>query len=169
MVNGGDGTDAGLMGAGDDAFVWNPGDDNDIIEGQDGFDTMAFNGANIAEKIDISANGQRGRLFRDVANVTMDFDGTETIDFNALGGADTIVVNDLSGTDVKEINIDLSAGGAGDGQADTIIINATSGDDVIQVTGDANGVTIFGLDYTVNITGFEAANDRDHHQGTCRR
>jgi len=25
----------------------NPGDDNDIVEGQAGFDTMLFNGANI--------------------------------------------------------------------------------------------------------------------------
>jgi Ca2+-binding RTX toxin-like protein len=160
LINGGDGNDVAFMGVGDDVFVWNPGDDNDTIEGQAGTDTLLFNGANIAEQIDISANGERVRFVRDVANVTMDMNDTETIDFNALGGADTIVVNDLSGTDVKEINIDLSAGGAGDGQADTIVINATSGDDVIQVTGDANGVTIFGLDYTVNITGFEAANDR---------
>ena len=45
------------MGAGDDTFVWNPGDGSDIVEGQAGTDTMQFNGANIAEKIDISANG----------------------------------------------------------------------------------------------------------------
>ena len=100
LINGGDGNDTAFMGAGDDAFVWNPGDDNDTIEGQAGIDTMLFNGANIAEKIDISANGGRVRFFRDVANVTMDLNDVETIDFNALGGADTIIVNDLSGTDV---------------------------------------------------------------------
>ena len=48
-----------LMGAGDDTFVWNPGDGSDTIEGQDGNDTMQFNGANINEKIDLSANGDR--------------------------------------------------------------------------------------------------------------
>jgi hypothetical protein len=32
--NGGDGNDVALMGAGDDTFVWNPGDDNDTLEGQ---------------------------------------------------------------------------------------------------------------------------------------
>ena len=39
------------------------------------------------------------------------------IDFNALGGADTITVNDLSGTDVTQVNIDLAGmpGGGGDG------------------------------------------------------
>ena len=38
-----------------------------------GFDTMVFNGANIAEKMDLSANGTR-LLFRDVATITMDTD-----------------------------------------------------------------------------------------------
>ena len=108
LINGGDGNDVAHMGAGDDVFVWNPGDDNDTIDGQDGTDTMLFNGANIAEKIDISANGDHARFFRDIANVTMDLDNVETIDFNALGGADKIVVNDLSGTDVSTVNIDLA-------------------------------------------------------------
>jgi Ca2+-binding RTX toxin-like protein len=149
------------MAAGDDTFVWNPGDDNDIIEGQAGFDTMLFNGANVAENISISANGSRALFTRDIANVVMDLNDTESIDFNALGGADTIVVNDLSGTDVSEININLAAaGGAGDGAADTIVINATNGDDVIVVVGDAGGVQVLGLSTIVNITGFEAGNDR---------
>ena len=151
------------MGAGDDVFVWNPGDDNDTVEGQDGVDTLLFNGANIAENIDISANGGRVQFLRNVANVSMDLNDVEHIDFNALGGADNIVVNDLSGTDVTEVNINLAGtlgGSAGDNQPDTITINATSGDDVIQIVGDANGVTILGLATTVNISGFDAANDR---------
>ena len=96
------------MGGGNDTFVWNPGDDNDTLEGQAGTDTMLFNGATVAERIDISANGGRVRFFRDIANVTMDLDDVETIDFNALGGADIIVINDLSGTDVKLVNVDLA-------------------------------------------------------------
>jgi Ca2+-binding RTX toxin-like protein len=163
LVNGGDGDDVALMGAGDDTFVWNPGDDNDTIEGQDGSDTMLFNGSNIAEKIDILANGGRVLFTRDVASVTMDLDDTETINFSAKGGADEITVNDLSGTDVSEVNIDLSAvgdGGVGDGAQDKIIINATNDDDVIQIFGDATGVTIAGLSATIHISGFEAANDQ---------
>ena len=100
LINGGDGNDMALMGAGDDTFVWNPGDDNDTLEGQAGTDTMLFNGANVAENIDISANGGRAAFFRNIANVTMDLNDVETIDFNALGGADNIRVHDLSGTDV---------------------------------------------------------------------
>ncbi len=47
------------MGDGDDTFVWNPGDDNDTLEGEGGFDTMLFNGANAAEEITISADRRR--------------------------------------------------------------------------------------------------------------
>ena len=61
----------------------------------------------------------------------MDLDNVETIEFKALGGADKIVVNDLSGTDVSTVNIDLGlVNGAGDGAADVVTVNATGGDDV---------------------------------------
>jgi Ca2+-binding RTX toxin-like protein len=161
LVNGGDGDDVALMGAGDDTFVWNPGDDNDVLEGQAGFDAMDFNGANVAENINISANGGRVLFNRDVASVTMDLNDMESIDFDALGGADTIVVNDLSGTDVTEVNINLAgANGGGDGQADTIVINATNGDDVVLVVGDGGGVSVLGLSTQINITGFEVGLDR---------
>jgi len=161
VINGGDGDDTALMGDGNDTFVWNPGDDNDTIEGQAGFDSMLFNGANIAENIDIAANGGRVRFFRNVANVTMDLNKVENIDFNALGGADTIVVNDLSGTGLVQVTVNLAAsGGAGDGAADNVIMNATSGDDILLVSGDASGAHVIGGAIKVNVVGAEPANDR---------
>ena len=160
LINGGDGNDVALMGAGDDTFVWNPGDDNDTLEGQAGSDTMLFNGANAAENIDIAANGGRVLFFRNVANVTMDLNDVEAIDFEALGGADTIVVNDLCGTDVNQVDANLATGGGGDGQPDTVVVNATNGDDVVVVAGDAAGTSVLGLSAQVNMTGAEAANDR---------
>jgi Ca2+-binding RTX toxin-like protein len=159
LVNGGDGDDVALMGAGDDTFVWNPGDDNDTLEGQDGFDRMVFNGANVAEEITISANGGRVLFFRNIATVTMDLNDVEGIDFNALGGADKITVNDLSGTDVVEINLNLTEAPNLAG-ADTVIVQGTNGDDIALVVGDASGTTVLGLAAQVNITGAEAANDR---------
>jgi Ca2+-binding RTX toxin-like protein len=163
VINGGRGHDLVRMGAGDDTFVWNPGDGSDVVEGDAGNDTMVFNGANIAEQIDISANGQRVRFTRDVGNITMDLNAVEAIDFNALGGADTITVNDLTGTGLTQVNLDLAGvpgSGIGDGQADTVVVNGTSGADVIGVTGDASGTAVFGLAVQVNITGAESANDR---------
>ena len=112
--DGNGGNDVALLGSGDDTFVWDPGDGSDTVEGQDGSDTMLFNGANASERIDVSANGERLRFFRDVANITMDTDDVETVDFRALGGADTVTVNDLTGTDVQLVKTDLAAtlGGA---------------------------------------------------------
>ena len=109
LVIGGRGNDTALMGAGDDTFVWNPGDGSDTVDGQAGNDTLLFNGANVNENMDLSANGTHARLSRDVGNVTMDLNNVETVDVNALGGADTITVNDLSETAVKQVNLDLGA------------------------------------------------------------
>jgi Ca2+-binding RTX toxin-like protein len=162
LVIGGRGNDSGLMGDGDDTFVWNPGDGSDIVEGQAGDDTMQFNGANVSEKIDISANGGRVRFTRDVANIVMDLNDTENVNFVALGGTDQMTVNDLSGTDLHTVNFDLAAtpgGTAGDGAADTVVVNGTAGDDVVQVDGDATGVQVSGLFATVRIKNAEAAND----------
>lgn len=161
LINGGDGDDLALMGAGDDTFVWNPGDDNDILEGQAGHDTMLFNGANISESIDIAANGGRVRFSRNIANVLMDLNDVEGIDFRALGGADTITVHDLSGTDVTRVGLDLGdSSGLGDGAADNVVVEGTEGDDVIQAVGDASGVSVFGLSALVEIKSSEPANDR---------
>jgi hypothetical protein len=39
-------------------------------------------------------------FFRDIASITMDLDDVESIDFRAFGGADTVTVHDVSGTDL---------------------------------------------------------------------
>jgi Ca2+-binding RTX toxin-like protein len=147
-IDGNGGNDAALMGAGDDTFVWDPGDGSDTIEGGDGSDTMRFNGANVDEQVVLSANGNRLRFFRTQGNITMDTAGVETVDFNALGGADLVTVDDLSGTDVKSVDIDLAGtlgGTTGDGQPDHVVVNGTAGDDAINVNGDAGGVKVSGL------------------------
>ena len=163
LVNGGHGSDTALMGAGDDVFVWNPGDGSDIVEGEAGHDTMVFNGNGANERIDILADGERVRLTRDVGTVTMDNNGVEQINVNALGGTDTIVVGDLSGTDLQQVNIDLTGvigGTAGDGQTDIVRASATSGDDFVTLTGDASTASLDGLAAQVNVAHFDAANDR---------
>jgi Ca2+-binding RTX toxin-like protein len=161
LVDGEDGDDLALLGPGNDTFVWNPGDDNDTVEGQDGFDTMLFNGANANENVTVSANGGRVRFSRDVASVIMDLNDVEQIDFNALGGSDAMVINDLSGTDMIAVNLHLAAlGGGGDAQPDTVIVNGTNGDDTLLVVGSAGEASVLGLAAQCNITGSEAANDR---------
>ena len=102
FVDGQQGNDVAFLGAGDDMFQWDPGDGSDIVEGQDGTDTMLFNGSAGNEIFEASANGGRLRFTRNIANIVMDLNDVEVVDLNALGGTDTITVNDLSGTDVIE-------------------------------------------------------------------
>src|SRR5262249_27352558 len=155
------------LGEGDDVFVWNPGDGSDVVEGQGGTDTLEFNGANISEKIDLSANGERLRFSRDVASITMDTGGVEQVRFTARGrggtaaggGADTVVVGDLPGTGVSLVQIDLGApagSGLGDGQHDQVVVNATPGDDAVTVAGAPGAVTVTGLSTEVDIRAAES-------------
>jgi len=162
-IDGNKGNDVAELGNGDDTFVWDPGDGSDTVEGQKGEDTMVFNGAGVAEKVELTANGNRLKFFRDVANVTMDTAGVERVDFNALGGVDVVTVNDLTGTDVTDVNVDLAGtlgGVTGDGAADRVLVNGTNGDDTIDVSGNASGVEVSGLVPTVRVSHSEAANDR---------
>ncbi len=161
LVNGGDGDDTAFLNAGDDTFTWNPGDDNDTVEGQDGSDRLQFNGANIAERINVDANGGRVRFARDIANVVMDLDGVETTAFRALGGVDNVTVGDLSGTDMTEVATDLaSSAGTGDGAPDTVTATGTNGDDVVVLAGGPGEAQAIGLAALVTVTGAEPALDR---------
>src|SRR5262249_50904688 len=96
VLDGAGGDDTLSGGAGRDTFVWSPGDGSDVVEGRGGLDTLTFNGSDLAEQFNISANGSRVRLTRDLGTVAMDLTGIEEIDVNAAGGADTITVGDLS-------------------------------------------------------------------------
>jgi hypothetical protein len=162
LINGGYGNDTALMGNGNDTFVWNPGDDNDVVEGQAGSDRLLFNGANVAEAFTISANGGRVLFTRNVAIVTMDLNGVEILDLNALGGADTLTVNSLVGTNLSTVNVDLAStigGSAGDAQADVITVNGTASPDTIPITANAGAVEVSGLSALVRILHPEAAID----------
>src|SRR5262245_47358819 len=132
FVDGNRGDDLALMGEGKDTFHGDPGDGSDTVEGQDGSDTLDFNGANVAEQIDVSANGQRVRFTRDIATIVMDLNEVERIAFHAFGGADTVTVEDLAGTDARTVDVDLAAsGGGGDGAADTVV-DGTPGPDKVK-------------------------------------
>jgi hypothetical protein len=63
----------------------------------------------------------------------MDLDGVEQIDTNAVGGADALTVNDVSGTDLTGVRADLAA----DGHPDAVTAVGTNGTDAISVAGSA--------------------------------
>ena len=158
-VVGDKGTDTAFLGAGNDTFRWNPGDGNDTVEGGAGFDTLDFLGADRlqGETITISPNGSQAKFIRAAGDILLN--GVERIQFEAQGQhSDSITINDLTGTDVKQVAIDLGGGdadGEGDGHVDTVTINGT-----VTVT-DKNGVvTVSGLGEDITISNFEADLDR---------
>jgi Ca2+-binding RTX toxin-like protein len=136
--------------------VWDPGDGSDVVEGQSDLDTLLFNGSAGAEVFAASSNGGRMLFTRNVGNITMDADDVEVLTLNALGGTDTTTVNNLSATDVVDVNVNLGVIGVGDGAADAVTVNGTSGDDIFQVTGT---VQVRQPDFDVNLLNGELAND----------
>ena len=153
-VVGGKGNDTAYLGGGNDTFRWDPGDGSDVIEGQEGTDRMLFNGAAVAEQVTLTANEGRLTFFRVQANITMDTNDVEIVDFNALGGVDNVTVNDLTGTDVTQTNLDLAGtlgGNAADGAVDSVVVNGTNGDDTIDIDGNGAGADVTGLATAVSV------------------
>jgi len=163
QIDGNQGRDSAFLGDGSDTFVWNAGDGSDHVDGETGADTLVFNGAAGAESLDLSAHGSSARLVRDVGHVSMDLDGVEQVDTHTLDGADTVTVNDLSGTAITGVGISLAGAldpKAGDHANDHVAVNATDRADTVQIAGvQADGVTVEGLQALVRIIFVDGPSD----------
>jgi RTX calcium-binding nonapeptide repeat (4 copies) len=160
-VNGGVGHDTAFLNSGDDLFVWNPGEGSDTVDGGVGHDEMLFRGADGNEKMSLSANGGRAVFLRDVGTIRMDLDEIEDVTVLALGGADSITVNDLRGTDVRNANIDLaSSQGGSDRVADVVTVEGSDNGDHVRVNGDGTTVDVNGFRTETHITGTDPTLDQ---------
>jgi hypothetical protein len=162
FVDGNGGPDTAFLGRGDDVFVWDPGDASDIVEGGRGSDTMIFNGAAGNEIMAATAEGGRVLFTRNLGTIVMDLDDVEVIDVKALGGTDAVTVNDVGGTDLERVDVDLAAaiaGSTGDGQEDTVTVAATKDDDTIAADANGAAVEISGLAAFVRITHADPTSD----------
>jgi Ca2+-binding RTX toxin-like protein len=159
-VDGQQGNDTAFLGSGADRFQWDPGDGNDTVEGQGGVDALAFNGSAIGELLEVSANGERVRFTRNIANIVMDLNDVEQLGLRALGGNDTVTVNDTAGTDADGVNVDLSgSAGGGDLAQDVVIVNGTDAADKVKVNRVEDSVVTAGLAAQTSIAGSELLND----------
>jgi hypothetical protein len=122
---------------------------------------MLFNGAGVAEQVAMSDNGGRLKFDRSPGNVTMDTNDVEIVDFNALGGVDKVKVDDLTGTDVTQTNLDLASALGGvnpDAAADTVDVDGTNGVDNINIQGNGSGADETGLATAVSVKHADPAN-----------
>lgn len=152
FIDGQQGDDTVFGGAGADTFQWDPGDGSDIVEGQDGKDTLLFNGSNAAEVYDITPNGSRVRLARNIGNIVLDIGGVEQFNLNPFGGADIVNAHDVGGTELRVISTNTAAlGGADDGEQDLVVAHGTDGDDSAELTKTAAGNAVKGFTALVEI------------------
>ena len=155
VVDGNGGTDTAFLGQGDDTFVWDPGDGSDVVEGGAGFDKMVFNGNGGNEIMAATNNFGRVSFTRNLGGIVMDLNDVEAIDVNTLGGTDSVTVFNVSGTDLRRVNIDLAGalgGSTSDGAADTVTVAGTKGDDSIAAHANGSAVDVSGLAAFVRIT-----------------
>jgi hypothetical protein len=155
LVDGGVGADNEFLGNGADEALWVPGEGSDAIAGGNGSDTLRFDGSKDPEVMSLAANGSDAVFLRNLGNIRMDLAGVENVDVNPLGGADTVTVDNLAGTDVTHAGIDLSVQGAGDTQPDTLVVNGTAAADAIEVSAHDGAVDVAGLPAGTTITGSE--------------
>jgi hypothetical protein len=84
----------------------------------------------------------------------MNLDDFEALDVNALGGTDSVTINDLGGTGLTDVTVDL-ANTAGsdfsDGAADTVNVEGTAGIDTIGASANGGAVDVAGLAASVRI------------------
>ena len=163
VVDGNAGADTGFMGLGDDTFIWDPGDGSDTVEGQSGSDTMVFNGSSGNELFAAAPNGSRVRFTRSLGTIVMDLDDVESIDLRALGGTDSTTINDMTGTDLRRVSVDLAevlGGSAADGVADTVTVVGTAAVDSIAATLAGATINVAGLQATTDVTHVDPTLDR---------
>ena len=85
----------------------------------------------------------------------MDTGDVERFDVMPAGGADTMVVDDMSGTDTEVVSWELApvrGTTASDGAKDSVLVNGSNGNDAITVTAGGQQVRVAGLAAVVEVT-----------------
>jgi hypothetical protein len=181
FVDGNGGSDTADLGNGNDTFRWDPGDGSDAIDGGTGTDTLDFRGNNAAEIMELSPVGPGSPcaatatscFTRNLGGIVMSMNGVERPNLVAGGGADTITINDMSGTGFRRADVDPSTlvdanfepTGVPDGLADTVTVNGTDKADHINVTAKDSRVDVDGLQPETRLTNTEPIDTLDIQTG----
>ncbi|HEX6024852.1 MAG TPA: hypothetical protein VFZ00_22870 [Solirubrobacter sp.] len=165
VITGGFGDDVAFMREGLDTFNWSAGDGNDIVEGGAGTDFLRMHGSGANERIVVSPIGGRTIVSRDVTNIRMDTGDVERFDILPAAGADTLEVEDMSGTDTQVVTWELApfrGTTATDGAPDKVLVKGTNGPDAIKASAAGHQVRVSGLPAAVEINRSDPALDSLH-------
>ena len=153
---------------GNDSFTWSVGDGPVTVDGGSGRNVLEVNGSDASDAITAGADGAGG--LRVVADgVTVSASNIYEINLDGGKGADVVTVNDLTGSGVAVVGVNLNTEvGSPDGALDTLNLYGSSRDENVTIgeatgSGTINGnpvsgtvLTVKGLPATVL-----AANDDD--------
>jgi Ca2+-binding RTX toxin-like protein len=165
-LEGAKGNDTMLGGRGDDVLKWDDGDGNDIMSGGDGRDSVEVEG-NVTRGDNFVLRNVNGKAFFERtgldgvagAQFNLTVDTSEVFDVEGVGGNDTFVVNDLTGTGVELVKF---SGGNGndklDGTATSTRLEAEGGAGDDELIGSSIADTLSGGDGNDTIGG-EKGND----------
>jgi Ca2+-binding RTX toxin-like protein len=165
VITGGFGDDVAFLREGLDTFNWSAGDGSDIVEGGAGTDFLRMNGSGANERFAVSPIGGRTIVSRDVANIRIDTGDLERFDILPAGGADTMEVDDMSGTDAQVITWELApfrGTTATDGALDQVLVKGTNGPDAISVGAGGHQVRVSGIPAAVEINRSDTTFDTLH-------
>jgi hypothetical protein len=147
-----------LLGDGNDRFVSSlntfVGARSDTVSGGAGQDRLEANGTFASEGVHLSASAGHLVLTDDLRDL-IDSDDVEDVTWVGFGGndgGDSVVVNDLSGTDVTSFaaNFTDPLDNVGPNNSDDqLTVEGTAGVDDITVSGSGKDITVAGLHPTV--------------------
>ena len=156
LVVGGLGNDSIQLGDGDDVFQWGQKDWGEHVEGGTGIDRGEITG--VAGGEGISVNVSAGQLY--VADFTgfggpiVTLNDVEQLVIRPLGGVDSVLIADTTGTDLQQVTIDLAAtvnGASADAQTDTVRLMGGLGDSNIAATMASGTIDVTGLPVATTI------------------
>lgn len=115
-------------GAGADTFIWNNGDGSDVIDGDGDADTVQVNGSPTGDdQFLLQVNpSDPNRLRFDRTNLglfNLNIGTVEALEFNTLGGNDTMTLDFASGNPIPVNGIDFDGGG----DSDQLVLQRSAG------------------------------------------
>lgn len=155
FVRGNAGDDVAFLGSADDRYAWKTGDGNDIIEGQGGEDKLGFVGGTAGETFEFAANGGRVRVLSSIDAALIDIDDIERVSLRPGAGSDSLSIGDLTGTDLKRVDIDLVEK-PGSGSPDIVTLVGTAAADFVLLSLVDGDILVGGLYATAVIHGANA-------------